>query len=214
MAETKKLIGAAALSLAIAGGGVVGAVLGAPVPSGAQETTTEVDRVHRVDRVERAHPHHRGPHLESAAEALGMTEDALEEALRGGSTIADIAAERGVDIETVVDAIVDDVTADVRAWVTDLVNGERPALRLRGELGARADAVAEALGMTGGELRAALVGGSTIAEVAEAEGVDVQVVIDALVAEGVDAGRAEALVNGELRRGHLPRHRRGFSSNR
>ena len=45
------------------------------------------------------------------------------------------------------------------------------------------DAVAEALNMGGTELRDELAGGKTIAEVAAEQGVDVQTVIDALVAD-------------------------------
>lgn len=42
----------------------------------------------------------------AAAEALGMTRDELREALRSGQTIADIASEKGVELQTVVDAMV------------------------------------------------------------------------------------------------------------
>lgn len=52
-----------------------------------------------------------------------------------------------------------------------------------GGRGARLDAAATALGMTVEELRTALADGSTIAEVAAAQGVAVQTVIDALLAE-------------------------------
>lgn len=92
-------------------------------------------------------------------------------------------------------------------------------------------AVSEILGLTEDEVRTALEGGQTIADVAAAEGVDVQVVIDAVVAaqqarvdEAVAAGdltqeradelladgveRATALVNGEL--GDLRGGRGGF----
>jgi hypothetical protein len=45
------------------------------------------------------------------------------------------------------------------------------------------DAAAKALGMTGDELRTALQGGQSLADVAKAKGIDVAKVIDALVAE-------------------------------
>ncbi len=44
---------------------------------------------------EHGHRGHHGPGGEAAAEALGMTQDELREALSDGSTIADVAAERG-----------------------------------------------------------------------------------------------------------------------
>jgi hypothetical protein len=48
------------------------------------------------------------------------------------------------------------------------------------------EAAAEALGITTDELRQALRDGATLAEVAALQGVDVQVVIDAMVAEARD----------------------------
>ncbi len=108
--------------------------------------------------------------------------------------------------------------------------GRGPGGPLRERLGAKLDAAASALGMTADELRAELQGGSNLAEVAEARGVDVQAVIDALVAdletkvaEKLAAGditqeqadeilananeRVTAMVNGEGPRGGPGRHR-------
>lgn len=63
---------------------------------------------------------------------------------------------------------------------------------LRGE-----GVVADALGVTPEELHEALADGSTIAEVAESEGVDVQVVIDAVVAD-MSEHLADAVEDGRL----------------
>ena len=57
----------------------------------------------------------------------------------------------------------------------------------RGGRGFGLDAAATALGLTADELRTELEGGSTIAEVAQANGVEVQAVIDAMVAEADSA---------------------------
>lgn len=43
--------------------------------------------------------------LEAAAEALGMTADELSAQLWGGKTLADLAEEKGVDLQTVRDAV-------------------------------------------------------------------------------------------------------------
>jgi hypothetical protein len=59
----------------------------------------------------------------------------------------------------------------------------------------RLDVVAEAIGIDAEALRQELTDGATIAEIAEANGVDPQVVIDALVAEYTE--RVTALVEGE-----------------
>jgi polyhydroxyalkanoate synthesis regulator phasin len=53
----------------------------------------------------------------------------------------------------------------------------------RGMLGKGLDVAATALGMTEDDLRTALRDGQTIAQVAESKGIDVQVVIDALIAD-------------------------------
>ncbi|MGD9702516.1 MAG: hypothetical protein AB7Q42_07090 [Acidimicrobiia bacterium] len=53
--------------------------------------------------------HGRG--LEAAATALGMTADELRTALQDGQTIAEVAASKDVDVQTVIDAMVADVKA-------------------------------------------------------------------------------------------------------
>lgn len=206
MSPNRKLIGAAAFSLALAGGGVAGAVLGTPTLSGAQDetdgsTTTTADAP-RFDR--------RGEGLTAAAEALGISEDDLRAALADGKSIAQVAEEQGVDVQTVVDALVADATArldeleaSLPERMADLVNrtgwgdqgpGGHPFARMLG-----LETAADAIGITTAELRTALQDGSTIAEVAAANDVDVQTVIDALVAEAttridaaVAAGRLDA----------------------
>jgi hypothetical protein len=92
--------------------------------------------------------HGRGPGLSVAAEAIGIEESALAEALQGGQTIADVARANDVDVQTVIDAIVaemnshldkavtagrltqeqaDERKAGAAERATALVNGERPA---------------------------------------------------------------------------------------
>jgi hypothetical protein len=89
----------------------------------------------------------RGKHLDVAAQAIGIEVDALREALRGGQTMAEVAQANGVDVQTVVDAIVADISArideavangrltqaeadekkaELPERVTARVNGERP----------------------------------------------------------------------------------------
>lgn len=70
----------------------------------------------------------------------------------------------------------------------------------RGGCGKNLDAVAEAIGISADELQAELDNGSTIAEVAEANGVDVDDVIDAMLAsaeERIDAKVAEGRITEE-----------------
>jgi hypothetical protein len=89
-----------------------------------------------------------GKGLDAAATALGMSEDDLRTALHGGQTIAQVAESKGVDVQTVIDALVADVKthldsevasgditqeqADTRLGeatqrITDMVNNGMPA---------------------------------------------------------------------------------------
>ena len=94
---------------------------------------------------------HHGDHwlgLETAAEALGMTEDELRTALEpDGTSLADVAEDQGVDVVTLVDALVqaqqdriaqavedgrltqeeaDERLADLEERVTERVNSDAP----------------------------------------------------------------------------------------
>jgi hypothetical protein len=64
---------------------------------------------------------HRGPKsLDAAAEALNLTEDELRSRLEDGeTTIAEVAAAQGVDVQTVIDAMVADATAHIDQKVAD-----------------------------------------------------------------------------------------------
>ncbi len=55
------------------------------------------------------------PHVSSAAEALGMSEDEVMEALTSGSSLADLAEEHGMTTDDLVAAIVADMPAEMKA---------------------------------------------------------------------------------------------------
>ena len=65
----------------------------------------------------------RGAGLEAAATALGITADELRTELKSGKSIADVATAKGVNVQTVIDALV----AQAKTRITDMVNGVRPA---------------------------------------------------------------------------------------
>ncbi len=65
----------------------------------------------------------RGAGLDAAATALGITADELRTELQGGKSIADVATAKGVNVQTVIDALV----AEAKTRITDMVNGVRPA---------------------------------------------------------------------------------------
>jgi hypothetical protein len=67
--------------------------------------------------------------LDTAATALGMTSDELRTALQDGSTIADVATAQGIDVQTVIDALVAEATTRLAERVTagDLTQAEADA---------------------------------------------------------------------------------------
>lgn len=94
-----------------------------------------------------------GPGLDVAAQALGMTTDELRTALDGGQTLAQVASDKGVNVQVVIDALVASATnlinekvtsgemtqaqadaklAELSQRVTDRVNNPRPEGGRRG----------------------------------------------------------------------------------
>jgi hypothetical protein len=88
-----------------------------------------------------------GPGLDAAATALGIDASELRTDLQSGKTIADVAKDKGVDVQTVIDALVkemqshladavssgrltqaqaDEMKANATERATAMVNGERP----------------------------------------------------------------------------------------
>ena len=152
------------------------------------------------------------------AGAIGITEAELNTALQGGQTIAAVAKAHNVDVQKVIDALVADglseLAAEVKAGTltqaqadaakaevtqraTDQVNGSFRGRDGHGGPGGHVEAVsdasvaAKAIGITEAELDTALQGGQTIAAVAKAHNVDVQKVIDAVVADKLSELAAE-----------------------
>jgi hypothetical protein len=212
MASQRTILGAAAFSLALAAGGVAGAVLGTPGTSGAQDGTSTTDTTAPGTPAPDGWGagHRKGAGLETAASALGMTAADLKTELESGKSIAEVAKEQGVDEQVVIDALVKEATTKLEEAIdnlpdrmTDLV--ERQGLPDRGPKGhpmmrhLELDTAAGAIGISTDDLRTALQGGQTIAEVATAHDVDPQKVIDAMVAKSdavidtaVKAGKVDA----------------------
>ena len=76
-----------------------------------------------------------GMHSATVATALGMTAADVETAVRSGTTIAQLATQKGVALQSVINALVAEETtehpsqsaADILTHVTNMVNGVRPA---------------------------------------------------------------------------------------
>ena len=198
MPTNRKLLGAAAFSLALAGGGVAGALLGTPNLSTAQDGTEDSTDETTAEAGRPGPGGHRGVGLATAAEALGISQEDLRTALEGGQSIAQVAEAEGVEVQTIIEALVADATTRLEEAITnlpdrmtELVNreglpdrdGPRGPGGHHGGRGLGLEAAADAIGITDEELRTELRGGPSIADVAATHDVDVQTVIDALVAE-------------------------------
>lgn len=151
----------------------------------------------------------RGAGLTVAAEAIGVSKEDLRTALKSGRSIADVAEEKGVPTQTVIDAMVakagtrletavtngrltqeraDAIAGNLPETIKRFVESTRPS-GLRGKAGRGPGrgpglaAAAKAIGISTEDLRTAVKSGKSIAEVAEDNGVAPQTVIDAVVAE-------------------------------
>lgn len=217
--EKRKTLAAAALTGAIGAGALFGAALGNPLASGAQEDTTTTEAAPPADgegREGREGRGHRGPFdLEAAAEAVGLSVEDLRAQLAEGKTLAEVAEAQGVERQALIDALVaagearlDEAKAELPERVAELIDRTLPT---RGEGGPGGhggrgghlgrgpgfEAAAEALGLEADAVKEALRDGTTIADLAEQQGVDVQTVIDAMVAEAQER-IAQAVENGRL----------------
>lgn len=152
------------------------------------------------------------------AEALGIEQTELVTALQNGQTVAELAEEKGVELTTIVDALVaahaehnaamletfrEHITAQLNGSTTfgmgggfGMGNGFGMGDGFMGRGNNFAAVIAEALGIEQTELLTALQNGQTVAELAEEKGVELTVVVDALVAAhseiltaAVEAGR-------------------------
>lgn len=160
-----------------------------------------------------------GGNLDAVATALGLTVDELRAELAADKTIAAIATGKGVAVQAVIDAMVNDrktklaeelaagtITqeqydaklADATGHAAQHVNGVLP---LRGPggggFGRNLDEIAGALGLTAVELKAELDAGKTIAAIAAEKKVAVQTLIDLQVSDR-KAKLAEELAAGTI----------------
>ena len=158
---------------------------------------------------------------ETLATALGVDTETLRSEFAAGKSIADIAAEQGIAIDTVVAALVADLEEHLNEHVADgsltedeaaekLASAEDrisekvnevPPTRDRnsgprrgGQLPA---AVLEMLGLDGPALREALSEGKSVADIAEENGVEIGDIVGALVDERA-AHLAEHVADGSL----------------
>jgi uncharacterized protein YidB (DUF937 family) len=155
-----------------------------------------------------------------AADKLGMTRSDLLTELRGGKSIAAVAEEKGVDLQTIADDYLAQLTTNLNQAVTDGEIAQKQAdwmleqakaqvtERLNtagaasGSHGFRADVhllsvAAETLGMTQSDLLTELGAGRTIADVAQERGVDPQTIVDAYLSQ-LTTNLNQAVADGKI----------------
>ncbi len=162
-------LAAATMAASLTIGGAAGAVLFTPTLSGAQaEDTTQ------TESIDEARP-------------------------EPGARLAEILAPL-VEDGTLTQAEADAVIAAVQE-AAPFRHGDARHGRTRhegaGTRGVAVEAVSDVLGLSGEEIRTRLADGQSLADVAEAEGVEVQALVDAIVSAGQDR-LDQAVANGRL----------------
>ncbi len=217
-ALTASMVGGGFAGAALLGGSALAQDDGDPDSAETDSTETDADSTEAPDRGRRVE------RFEELAAVVGTDVDTLRDALRDGQTLAEVAESNGVPVQTVIDAIVaqmqerideavaeDRITAEEAAEkasgleerATEIVNGEAPLGRDHhrgpgcGPGGERLEDLASVLGTDAESLREALRDGQSIADVAEANGADVQAVIDAMIANAEER-LDQAVTDGKL----------------
>lgn len=229
MVRSRLMMGIAA-GTAVAVGAVGGALLGVPGLSGAQPFPQSAVQVAATNAAKPNVGPGKGavasPLIAAAAKALNLTPQQLLQKLSDGkTTIADVAKQQGVDINTVIAAM----TSADQDRISKIVNnpwpqfgagkgfagtggpgpatapgaaagpafGGRFGLGLGRIANLALDPAAKALGITTDQLKTDLANGQTIAQIAKSKNVDVNTVINALVAA------ASAKIDAAVTAGHL-----------
>lgn len=183
----KKWLAAFALPIAVIGGaGVASAETGDEAP----EDSTVTEEGQRPE----GRRGHRGSGLRGLSEALDLEGSEIRELIEGGQTVAEIAADQGVDIDAFIAAQVAKAQAhadengkedfDAAALTERLTAMANGAVQLggghRGPKGP-SDAVQELLGLDGDAIKAAIQDGSTLAEVAADQGVSTDDLVSTII---------------------------------
>ncbi len=112
-------LGAFAVSLAVltSAAGIAGAQAPADSTTGSTAPTTSATTPDT--RPLRGFGFGHGQELTIVAEQLGITTDELFTALQGGKTVADLAAEKSIEVSTLIDAVIAAETETLTTSVTD-----------------------------------------------------------------------------------------------
>lgn len=124
----KKTVASGLIGLIALGGVAVGAP--SALAQDAEEPTTEEREARRAERRE-ARAERRAEKVETLTSVLGVSADDLQAAREAGDSVADIAAAQGVDLQSVIDALVANAEARIEAKQADgTIDAERAAEKL------------------------------------------------------------------------------------
>jgi ribosomal protein S20 len=134
----RKILGAVAVVGALGAGAMIGLWLGVPGLSAAKPPPPPPPGSAPVPyKVVGPFGLLRGPSLDTAAKALGMTTADLKTALGKGQSLAAVARSRNVDPQKVVDALAQDATSHIDAAVKAGKISQAQAARLKQNLAVR-----------------------------------------------------------------------------
>lgn len=113
------------VAVGLAGVGIIGAIaLGNSVAFADDSTSGNQPVLSSTSAPMGQNMGHRGPHhLATAAEFLGLTEEALMTELQTGKTLAEVAEVQGKSVQELIDVLV----AEATTKITDMVNNPLPA---------------------------------------------------------------------------------------
>jgi len=220
----KKLLAAGALALTMTLGG--GAALAGQAYAAAADTAADTQQSSTsTDTSAKSAMKKRGgaQKLDHAAIAslLGMTGEELRTAQREGKTLATLAGEQGIAVQSVIDLVSEQLTANLDAKLADgrltqeqyntekaevsakaaeLVNrvpGGKGGFGGRGGTHLNKEGIASLLGVTADELRTGLRAGKSLATLADENGVSQLSVVD-LVSNGLATELNKRLADGKI----------------
>lgn len=217
---SKKLLAAGALALTMTlGGGAALAGQAYAAAADTQQSSASTDTSAKGTMKKRGG----AQKLDHAAIAslLGVTEEELRTAQREGKTLATLAGEKGIAVQSVIDLLAKQLTANLDAKLADgsltqdqystekaevsakaaeLVNrvsGGKGGFGGRGGTHLDKEGIASLLGMTADNLKTGLRAGKSLATLADENGVSQQSVVD-LVTSGLAAELDKRLANGKI----------------
>ena len=117
-----KFLNTTVLAASVLAGSVGLATVIPAVTAGAETTTASADAAAPTGRSAHAHPllrKARRHEVEVAARTIGVTGDELRADLKAGQSVADVATSKGVPVDTVVKAVVADLTPRIEKAVTN-----------------------------------------------------------------------------------------------